>query len=277
MRKAIIGGTGVYEAFENASSHVILTAYGEASYDLVVVDGVEIIFLARHGKTHNRPPHKINYRANMMALKMLEVDEIYATCAVGSMNDHYEPGHVVLITDFIDFTKSRVQTFFEGDDDKVAHVEMTSPYCPDLSQRFLESYEKFEIDYKGTAVYVCTEGPRFETAAEIKMYHMLGGDIVGMTNVPECVLAKELGMCYSAIGVITNWCTGIEGKSIEGHQISASMDKNKKRLTDLFVCILTQSSSLSITENESKLENSSKPEHTNQLKTCKCNQSLIVL
>ncbi len=256
MRKAIIGGTGVYDAFDQAQSKTILTAYGEVAYDLITTGDVEIVFLARHGKNHGVPPHKINYRANMMALKMLEVDEIYATCAVGSMNDAFEPGSVVLITDFLDFTKNRVQTFFDGDDAQVAHVEMTDPYCMALRKRFSDAATDFGIDYKGEAVYVCTEGPRFETAAEIRMFRKLGSDVVGMTNVPECVLAKELGLCYSAVGVITNWCTGIQGKAIEGHQIDASMEKNKVKLTQLFVKLLKSS------ESE---------------RNCRCDQSLIIL
>ncbi|GAB6108786.1 S-methyl-5'-thioinosine phosphorylase [Fusibacter bizertensis] len=256
MRKAIIGGTGVYSAFGTAKSEVILTAYGEVAYDLISLEEVEIIFLARHGKEHQTPPHKINYRANMMALKMLEVDEIYAICAVGSLNDAFEPGEVVLLRDFIDFTKNRVQTYYDGDGTSVAHVEMTYPYCPKLMEKFKNQFKSFGITYKGEAVYVCTEGPRFETAAEIKMYHILGGDVVGMTNVPESVLAKELGMCYSAVGVITNWCTGIEGKNISGHLISKSMNKNKEALTKLFITLLSQP------ESEGK---------------CKCDQSLIIL
>lgn len=256
MRKAIIGGTGIYDAFEDAKTQFILTAYGEVSYDLVKSGDVEIVFLARHGKSHSVPPHRINYRANMMALKMLEVDEVYATCAVGSMNDLFEPGDVVLINDFIDFTKGRVQTYFEGDEGKVAHVEMTDPYCSMLRKRFVDHVMSTPLAYKGEAVYVCTEGPRFETAAEIRMFKHLGGDVVGMTNCPESVLAKELGLCYAAVGIITNWCTGIEGKQIEGHQISESLSKNKAILTELFVSLL-----------KTPLE----------ARSCKCDRSLIVL
>jgi len=256
MKKAIIGGTGVYDAFESAETKSILTAYGEVTYDLVVTQNIELIFLARHGKNHDTPPHKINYRANMMALKMLEVDEIYAICAVGSMNDKYEPGEVVIINDFLDFTKNRVQTYFDGENERVAHVEMTDPYCSSLRNRFTQAVTGYDIDFKGEAVYTCTEGPRFESAAEIKMYKILGGDVVGMTNIPESVLAKELGLCYAAIGVVTNWCTGIEGKTIEGHQISESMNKNKANLAQLFVEIFTNSQ---------------------PIKSCHCDRSLIIL
>jgi 5'-methylthioadenosine phosphorylase len=256
MRRAIIGGTGIYDTGSEVKTEQLVTAYGDVTYDVMAVDGQEIIFLARHGKKHNTPPHKINYRANMMALKMLDVTHVYATCAVGSMNDAYEPGDVVIITDFIDFTKSRAQTFFEGEDGPVAHVEMTEPYCGTMRRLFGEQALKSNLELKGDAVYVCTEGPRFETAAEIRMYRQMGGDVVGMTNVPESVLAKELGMCYAAIGVITNWCTGIEGKHIEGHQIAESMEKNKAMITQLFIEIL-----------KGEIDESN----------CKCDRSLIVL
>lgn len=251
MRKAIIGGTGVYSAFEHARREVIETEYGKVAVDLVEIQGVDFVFLARHGSAHQTPPHKINYRANMKALQILGVDEIYATCAVGSLNDQFEPGQVVLIHDFLDFTKGRVQTYYEGDDGQVAHVEMTSPYCNKLRNYFLNAVCNYKIDYRGSGVYVCTEGPRFETAAEIKFYQMIGGDVVGMTNVPECVLAKELGMCYSAIGVITNWCTGIEGKAITGHQISEAMELNKSELTKMFVDIFIQNAKASTDMNAS--------------------------
>jgi 5'-methylthioadenosine phosphorylase len=256
MRKAIIGGTGIYGLNSEVEQKTVETIYGAVECDLIRVADQEIVFLARHGKGHSAPPHKINYRANMMALKQLEVEEIYATCAVGSMNPAFEPGDVVVINDFLDFTKSRVQTFYEGGDTKVAHVEMTQPYCPNLIDRFKNAVSLTNMTFKGEAVYVCTEGPRFETAAEIRMFQKLGGDVVGMTNVPESVLAKELGMCYSALGIITNWCTGVEGVQIEGHVIDEAMGKNKESLTQLFIKLLTQGSS--------------------DIK-CHCDQSLIIL
>lgn len=241
MRKAIIGGTGIYGLGEKVSSASVVTPYGTVAYDLIVYHNTEIVFLSRHGKTHHTPPHKINYLANMAALKALNVTHVLAICAVGSMNDHYEPGDLVIIKDFIDFTKNRIQTYFQGDDQGVAHVEMTDPYCKELRKTLYDRAERETLKIKGDAVYVCTEGPRFETASEIKMYKLLGGDVVGMTNVPESVLAKELGICYAAVGVITNWCTGIEGKAVMGHVIEASMKKNKEALSQLFLEILSGS------------------------------------
>jgi len=277
MRKAIIGGTGVY-CLDNSqiTRQKVATDYGEVEVDILKIgEDTEIVFLARHGRDHGVPPHLINYRANMMALSLLGVDEIYATCAVGSMREAFGLGEVVLLKDFMDFTKSRIQTFFDGSDRGVkncrgnvkfgvAHATMSSPYCPELCQAFRDEDGKTGIALKGEAVYVCTEGPRFETAAEIAMYSHLGGDVVGMTNVPECVLAKELGMCYSAVGIVTNWCTGINPGAIEIHDINKAMEKNKELVTAAFISILSAASRKGSAAGQGK-------------KTCRCDRSLISL
>ncbi|QCX33237.1 S-methyl-5'-thioinosine phosphorylase [Caloramator sp. E03] len=233
MDKAIIGGTGVY-SIGNSISKEIETIYGKAYVDIVNINGEEIVFLARHGKGHSTPPHLINYRANMKALEQIGVKYIYATAAVGSCNENYSVGDVVVIKDFIDFTKSRPLTFYEGGDSSVVHTDMSEPYCRNLISRFYDEAKNLSINIKGEAVYCCTEGPRFETASEIRMYKRLGADVVGMTNVPEVVLAKELGMCYSAVGIITNFCTGISS-SIELHDIEGAMNRNKEIVTKAFI------------------------------------------
>lgn len=253
--KAIIGGTGVYDTGFKSRKEIISTRYGDVEVDIVNINGEEIVFLPRHGKNHSVPPHLINYRANLMALKQLGVEFIYATAAVGSCNESFHPGDVVIIKDFIDFTKSRSLTFYEGGEGGVKHVEMTEPYCSYLRSRFVEKAGVHNLQVKGEAVYVCTEGPRFETSSEIKMYKTLGGDVVGMTNVPEVVLAKELKMCYACVGIITNWCTGIKGE-VTLHDIKGSMDKNKEKITEIFVDILSK---------ELTREN------------CNCNNSIISL
>jgi len=238
VEKAIIGGTGVYE-IGKSSQQKIKTEYGSVIVDIVKTNnGTEIAFLARHGKGHSTPPHLINYRANMKALKDLGVKYIYATGAVGSCNENFAPGDVVMLKDFMDFTKTRPLTFYEGSETGVAHVAMDAPYCRNLREKFLNSAQKTGLEIKGDAVYVCTEGPRFETASEIKMYKMLGADVVGMTNVPEVVLAKELGMCYQTLGIITNWCTGIKGAVID-HDITDIVEKNKQLITETFMLALT--------------------------------------
>ncbi len=234
--KAIIGGTGVYDAGGEGYSEKVKTKYGEVEMDILNIKGEEIIFLARHGKNHSVPPHLINYRANMMALKEMGVKYIYSTAAVGSCNENYEPGDVVVIKDFLDFTKSRPVTFFEGGEESVKHVDMSDPYCKNLRRRFCDFAKDQGLDIKGEGVYVCTEGPRFETAQEINMFKQLGGDVVGMTSVPEVILAKELGICYSTIGIISNWCTGMSGE-ITLHDIQGVMEKNKEKITNVFIKI----------------------------------------
>lgn len=236
--KAIIGGTGVYGTSHNSRVEKVRTKYGEVELDIVNIDGEEIVFLARHGREHSKPPHLINYKANMMALKEYGVKYIYATAAVGSCNENYGPGDVVMISDFVDFTKSRPVTFFEGGDEPVKHVDMSDPYCKNMREKFDFYSKELGLDIKGDAVYICTEGPRFETASEIKMYKNIG-DVVGMTSVPEVVFAKELGLCYSAIGIITNWCTGIGGE-IAIHDIQGSVDKNRENITDVFIKVFKE-------------------------------------
>jgi 5'-methylthioadenosine phosphorylase len=239
LEKAIIGGTGVYGVSKEGSSKTIHTKYGDAFVDIVEIEGQEIVFLARHGKGHSVPPHLINYRANMKALEELGVKYIYSTAAVGSCNERYAPGDVVVIKDFMDFTKSRPMTFYEGGEDGVIHTDMSQPYCRNLISKFYEVSKEFKIDIRGEGVYACTEGPRFETASEIRMYKAMGCDVVGMTNVPEVVLAKELGMCYSAVGIVTNWCTGIGPNDIVLHDIQESVGKNKELITNAFIRVFS--------------------------------------
>lgn len=239
MEKAIIGGTGVYDLGEETYSKRVETEYGKVEVNILNIKGDEIVFLARHGKDHSVPPHKIDYRANMMALKKLGVKYIYATAAVGSCNENYAPGDIVVIKDFIDFTKSRPVTFFEGKGQPVVHVDMGDPYCRNMRKRFYEAASSEGIPIKGDAVYACTEGPRFETAAEIRMYKMLGADVVGMTSVPEVVLAKELGMCYATVGIVTNWCTGIEEEMVidNMHEV---LGENKNKITKAFIKVFRE-------------------------------------
>lgn len=239
MKKAIIGGTGVYDIGEGSYSKIVETRYGKVEVDIVSVNGEDIVFLARHGKNHSTPPHLINYRANIKALEELGVKYIYATAAVGSCNENYAPGDVVLVNNFIDFTKLRPVTFFEGGEEPVKHTDMGDPYCKNLRNKFYEAAKTEGIDIKGDAVYICTEGPRFETEYEVKMYKNLGGDVIGMTNVPEVVLAKELGICYATVGIITNWCTGIKG-DITLHDIKGTLSANKEKISKTFLRVFNQ-------------------------------------
>lgn len=239
MKKAVIGGTGVYDLSDKSESRTVKTEYGEAEVDILEFADEKIVFLARHGRDHSKPPHQINYKANMKALQKLGVKYVYATAAVGSCNKKYNPGDIVVVNDFLDFTKGRQLTFFEGENKPVKHFDMSDPYCNNLRSKFYTKAEEKEVKIKGSGVYVCTEGPRFETAAEIRMFQSLGGDIVGMTGVPEVVLAKELGFCYSSIAIITNMCTGMSAEVLE-HQIKSSMAENKEKITEIFMDIFQE-------------------------------------
>lgn len=254
MKGAIIGGTGVYGITKHIESKELRTPYGVVEVEIANVDGKEVVFLPRHGKHHQTPPHQINYHGNMYALSMLGVTHILATCAVGSMNPDFMPGDIIVVNDFIDMTQGRSQTFYENNNG-VAHVDMSDPYCKTLRENIYDYFRHEGVIIKGEGVYVCTEGPRFETASEIRMYRMMGSDIVGMTNVPEVVLAKELGMCYAAVGIVTNWCTGMKD-TIVGHEIEAIMANNKQAITESYLKILTG--------------------HLTQ-EDCKCNDALIKL
>jgi len=236
LEKAVIGGTGVYDLSDKNESRTVQTEYGKAEVDIVEFAGEKIVFLARHGRDHSKPPHQINYKANMKALQKLGVKYVYATAAVGSCNENYGPGEIVVVNDFLDFTKGRQLTFFEGEDMPVKHFDMSDPYCSNLRSEFNNTAEDKGLKIAGSGVYVCTEGPRFETAAEIRMFQQLGGDIVGMTGVPEVVLAKELGICYSSVAIITNWCTGMKAE-VSGHEIKSSLADNKEKITEVFMNI----------------------------------------
>lgn len=219
---AIIGGTGVY-ALETGNKEVIQTPYGEAALVRTCRDGREVIFLARHGMGHALPPHRVNYRANIWALHHLGVREVLATQSVGSMNPAMAPGHFVLLSQFLDWTRGRDGTFFDGEDGVVRHVDVTHPYCPRMRADLQQVGAFLAEAFHGAGVYACTEGPRFETAAEVRALRLLGADVVGMTNVPEVVLAREAGLCYSAVCIVCNWGAGMTEHPLSHEEVLGMM------------------------------------------------------
>ncbi len=241
MRKiAIIGGTGVYspETLAGFEEKIIATPYGDAACKIGELHGNQVVFITRHGAGHSVPPHKVNYRANIWALKSLGTEEIFATTAVGSLNKDMKAGHFVVCDQALDFTKSRINTFYDTPERGVAHVDFTSPYCPRLRSRVIKCLEQTNIQFHKTGCYVCTEGPRFETAAEIKMFAMLGGDLVGMTNIPESVLAREAEMCYTNCSIVTNMAAGISPVPLSHSEVVEAMaqsGKNMAKLIELFI------------------------------------------
>jgi 5'-methylthioadenosine phosphorylase len=235
MRFGIIGGSGFYQAGAGVTRKII-TPYGEAEVDILKLGDEEIAFLPRHGKTHNLAPHKINYRANIAALGKLGVENILATATVGSLNLEFEPGRMALLTQFIDFTWGRESTFFE--ENTVKHVDVTEPYCPSLRSALLRGGITQGFTLRSQATYVCTQGPRFETPAEIEMFRRLGGDLVGMTGVPEVVLAREAGMCYAAVALVVNLAAGLSDKKLSHEDFAGLRDKYTAVIREIFFSLI---------------------------------------
>lgn len=206
---AVIGGTGLEALLKNTTQAQVGTPYGfPPSISLGEVNGKMVAFLPRHGVHHSVPPHKVNYRANIYALHQLGVKRIIATNAVGAINLNFKPGDVVIPHDLIDFTKLRPTTFY--DEAPVTHVDATQLYCPETRRFLVEASKKHEPRTWSDGILVCTEGPRYETPAEIRMFRQLGCDVVGMTSVPEAVLSMELEMCYAGICFVSNMAAGIK-------------------------------------------------------------------
>ena len=202
---AIIGGTGVYnpERFELKEKVFPDTPYGKPSDEILIgkISGVEVAFLPRHGNKHQYPPTSVPYKANIAALKSLGVEMIVSPCAVGSLREDYRPGDLIIVDQFVDFTKCRDYTFFH---DRTVHTAMPDPFCPQMNAVFDKAAKEMGIPYHLGGTYVCIEGPRFSTRAESLMFKQFA-DIIGMTAVPECQLAREMGMCYCSLATITDY------------------------------------------------------------------------
>ncbi|MGE4271506.1 MAG: S-methyl-5'-thioinosine phosphorylase [Desulfitobacterium sp.] len=231
-----MGGTGLENLMlQDSHPETIATPYGVVTVDIghLGEQNAPLVFMSRHGKGHTLPPHLVNYRANIWALQKLGVRKVIATAAVGSLTSRLQLGDIVLMDQFLDFTKSRPHTFYEGGELGVLHVDMTEPYCRSLQAVIRSAGESVGVPLQEGATYVCTEGPRFETPAEIRMYQMLGGECVGMTSVPEVVLAKECGMCYATIGMITNEAAGIADHPLTHEEVMVSMKATGKTVAQL--------------------------------------------
>ncbi|MEM0211585.1 MAG: S-methyl-5'-thioadenosine phosphorylase [Candidatus Methanomethylicia archaeon] len=220
IKIGVIGGSGFEEAFEGDKIKV-KTPYGEVNLKIGVFGDREVAFIHRHGEKHEIPPHRVNYRGNIWALKEIGVERIIATNAVGGIRESISPGDILIPHDFIDFTKSRIGTFYN---DEAIHVDVSEPYCPEIRRIILECIKGVNIRVWDKGVYVCTEGPRFETPSEIRMFRLLGADVVGMTGVPEVVLARELKMCYASICIVTNYAAGLQ-KRVTQEEVNKIMRK----------------------------------------------------
>lgn len=228
---AIIGGSGLsdFDGLERTRREVVRTPYGEPSGALTFghLSGKEVVFLARHGYGHILPPHMINYRANMWALHSIGARRVVAVATVGGIRAGYDPGHLVVPDQLIDYTYDRKATYFDGVDQPVTHIDFTEPYHGGLRQSLLAAAQSVNMVAHDGGVYGCTQGPRLETAAEIRRLQRDGCDLVGMTGMPEAALARELGVDYAALCVVINHAagTGSSHHSISPDAIKTVMDQ----------------------------------------------------
>ncbi|MFN3471297.1 MAG: S-methyl-5'-thioadenosine phosphorylase [Aquificaceae bacterium] len=246
----VVGGSGLYklEGFEIVDKIKVRTPFGDPSSPVVMVKvaGKKLFFLSRHGEGHTYPPHLVPYKANLWAFRELGIKRVIAISAVGGINRKLSPGDFVVVDDLLDFTKKRKDSFYEGKfslpvdgEDKVArllkegkvvHIDATQLYCPQMRRVMIGVLERLKLPYHASGVYACTEGPRFETPAEIRMIERLGGDVVGMTGYPEVVLARELAMCYMSLCVVANPAAGIAGYRLTSEEVINLMKQKEEEI-----------------------------------------------
>lgn len=237
----IIGGSGLtrLDALRIDRQEIVATPYGEPSAPMTFghFDGSPIVFLPRHGGAHTIPPHKVNYRANLWAMKQVGVDHVVGMAAVGGITERMAPGVLCVPDQIIDYTWGREHTLFETDLDSVTHIDFTDPYCEELRQTLLAKATEAGVDVSNGGTYGATQGPRLESSAEINKLERDGCDMVGMTGMPETSLARELGLCYACLALSVNWAAGktdgpITMSEIE-RNLASGMDEARKVLANL--------------------------------------------
>lgn len=238
---AVIGGTGLTRLhnLEITRREVLHTPYGEPSGALTHgrIGGISVVFLARHGYTHRIPPHRVNYRANIWALKNAGVHRVLAVNAVGGIRDDMEPGMLAFPDQLIDYTWGRAHTFFEDELDRVVHTDFTWPYDAELRQALIDGARACDIPHVPNGVYAATQGPRLETAAEIDRLEKDGANLVGMTGMPEALLARELRLPYASCAVVANRAAGRGDGEISMEEIGRALETGMERVGRLLAAV----------------------------------------
>jgi 5'-methylthioadenosine phosphorylase len=234
----IIGGSGLekLDIFENAKEIIMETKFGRPSSPIISgkLNGIEIFILSRHGRNHEIMPSNVNNRANISALKKLGCTHILATTACGSLKEQIKPGDFVILNQFIDRTTKRASTFFESG--KVCHISMAEPFCEKLRQILIKECRNLKLKCHPMGTVVTIEGPRFSTKAESNLFRQWNADVINMSTVPECVLAREAGICYAAIAMSTDYdCWKEHEKSVTMEMILNVMKKNAENVTKLLL------------------------------------------
>lgn len=227
----LIAGTGFYDlpALKDGESRELDTLYGKAQIRSGEWNGARLIFLTRHGVGHSIPPHLINYRANIKAMKDLGVEQIIAINVVGGINPKLSPGDLCLFDDFIDFTSGRQHTFSDGSKPGVQHVDLTRPYDAKIQSALRQSAKESGILLHENGVYAGFNGPRFETPSEIRLAALAGATVVGMTGCPEVSLAREIGIAYASIALVVNPAAGLSEAEITMDEINKALNLGKSK------------------------------------------------
>ena len=246
---AVIGGSGLdnFDGLQKIESISQDTPFG--SHSAPIIKGQllnqgdssseqgshtdRVIFLPRHGADHTLAPHQVNYRANIWMLNQLGVERILACSVVGGVSEQMSPGMFVVPDQIIDYTYGREQTFFDGNERHLQHVDFTEPYSQNMREQLLACLRQCQVPHQSEATYGCTQGPRLETAAEVKRLRRDGCDIVGMTAMPEAVLARELGMEYVGLSLVVNWAAGMEDDILSMDAIANTIKMGMNQLTKL--------------------------------------------
>ena len=238
----LIGGTGLTEWQDDVECLDIDTPYGAASDPIRVIPtgGVRLLFLPRHGSPHRFPPHRVNYRANMWALKQAGAEQVLAVSAVGGITGQYSPGTLAVPDQLVDFSWGRQHSYHDSPDVPLVHVDFTHPYEGDLRRRVLDAARQASIGVVDGACIAVFQGPRLESAAEIAMARNAGCDLAGMTSLPEAGLARELGIDYAGLAVVSNWAAGVGGDSISEDDIAQTLKEPMSRVRRLLGALVAQ-------------------------------------
>ncbi len=237
---AFIGGSGLYKVpgIQNIKWKKVSTNFGSPSSEICVgrIKDKQVAFLPRHGKNHSISPSKINYKANIEALKKLGVENIVSLSAVGSLRKDFRPGDFVLVNQFIDKTYLRDKTFF--DDDLVVHIPLANPVCNLLREKISIALNNLGIKFHKQGTYICIEGPQFSTMAESELYRSWGCDVIGMTNMPEAKLSMEAGICYASVAMVTDYdCWHPDHESVSVDQIIKTLNQNSEKAEKLIISL----------------------------------------
>lgn len=241
MRFGVIAGSGFTRILplQETEKINVKTRFGQASCLIGKLADREVVFLWRHGEGHKLPPHKINYRANVLAMKQLDVTVVLATAATGTLKQTLPPGTLIVPDQLLDWTRQRPLTLFEGEDAPLVHIDVTQPFCPTLKQRLLQAAESLEVKVVDGGCYVCSEGPRYETAFEVKALAQLGGDVAGMTAGTEAILFREAEICYAVLAIVTNWGAGLSQQPLAHSEVEAMMGQKLPTIAQIFERVIS--------------------------------------